>query len=193
MTLSKEALGKLIKEARKLKGTKLGSSFTQKDLAAAVGISRSYIGDIESGRTYPSFVLLSKIAYACGVSLDFFQDEKQINDDIDKFVRMQMKDISENELIATREAIKQDPDSKPSHIYEYLDYHTEDKVKENSNSYINNYEFKTPETAIQFILKQPALAAYGGYDVHKMSDEEIIEFANELLNQLKLLGYKYKK
>lgn len=53
--------------------------------------------------------------------------------------------------------------------------------------------FTTAEAAIQFILKQPALAAYGGYDINEMSDEEIIEFANELLNQLKLLGFKYKR
>lgn len=54
-------------------------------------------------------------------------------------------------------------------------------------------EFNTPEAAIKFILKQPAIMGYGGFDVNKMSAEEIIEFANELLNQLKLLGYKYKK
>ena len=54
-------------------------------------------------------------------------------------------------------------------------------------------EFTTPEAAIQFILKQPALAAYGGYDIKEMTNEEIIEFANELLNQLKLLGFKYKR
>ncbi|MCR3758720.1 helix-turn-helix domain-containing protein [Clostridium felsineum] len=54
-------------------------------------------------------------------------------------------------------------------------------------------EFKTPEAAMQFIVKQPALAAYGGYDINKMTPHEILQFANELLNQLKLLGYKYKK
>lgn len=57
----------------------------------------------------------------------------------------------------------------------------------------NDEEFKSPEAAMKFILEQPALAAFGGYDLSKMSNEEIIEFANELLRQLKLLGYKYKK
>lgn len=56
-----------------------------------------------------------------------------------------------------------------------------------------NDEFNTPEAAMQFILKQPAIAAYGGFDVNKMSDDEVMEFANELLRQLKLLGYKYNK
>lgn len=54
-------------------------------------------------------------------------------------------------------------------------------------------EFKTPEAAMQFILKQPAIMGYGGFDTNKMSNEEIIEFANELLNQMKLISYKYKK
>ncbi|WP_195428351.1 helix-turn-helix transcriptional regulator [Clostridium sp. D46t1_190503_E9] len=54
-------------------------------------------------------------------------------------------------------------------------------------------EFKTAEAAMQFILKQPAIMGYGGFDADKLSKEEIIEFANELLNQLQLLGLKYKK
>ena len=69
---------------------------------------------------------------------------------------------------------------------------SEEKLKEEV-TFSETNEFDTAEVAIQFILKQPALAAYGGYDIKEMSDEEIIEFANELLNQLKLLGYKYKK
>lgn len=54
-------------------------------------------------------------------------------------------------------------------------------------------EFKTPEAAMRFILKQPAIMGYGGFDTNKMSDEEIVEFANELLNQMRLISYKYKK
>lgn len=54
-------------------------------------------------------------------------------------------------------------------------------------------EFKSPEEAMKFILEQPAIMGYGGFDIHKMSNEEIIEFANELLRQLKLISYKYKK
>lgn len=67
-----------------------------------------------------------------------------------------------------------------------------DQLKEEVGLYETG-EFKTPEAAIQFILKQPAIMGYGGFDTEKMSDDEIIEFANELLNQLKLLSYKYKK
>lgn len=54
-------------------------------------------------------------------------------------------------------------------------------------------EFETPEEAMEFILKQPAIMGFGGFDIEKMSDEEVLEFANELLRQLQLISYKYKK
>ena len=46
---------------------------------------------------------------------------------------------------------------------------------------------------MEFLLKTPTLAAYGGYDPSKMSEETIMNFANEILNQLQLVSYKYKK
>lgn len=53
--------------------------------------------------------------------------------------------------------------------------------------------FETPEDAIKFLLEQNVIMGFGGFDVEKLDDEEKVEFANELLNQLKLLSYKYKK
>lgn len=53
-------------------------------------------------------------------------------------------------------------------------------------------EFKTPQEAMEFMLKIPSLAAFGGYDPEHMSDETIVEFANEILQQLQLVSYKYR-
>lgn len=53
-------------------------------------------------------------------------------------------------------------------------------------------EFRNAQDAMEFILKTPTLAAYGGYDPSNMSDETIVDFANEILQQLKLVSYKYK-
>lgn len=53
-------------------------------------------------------------------------------------------------------------------------------------------EFNNAQDAMEFILKTPTLAAYGGYDPDHMSDETIVAFANEILQQLKLVSYKYK-
>jgi len=54
-------------------------------------------------------------------------------------------------------------------------------------------EFTSPEEAVKFLLEQNVIMGFGGFDVKKMSDEEVLEFANELLNQLRILSYKYKK
>ena len=51
--------------------------------------------------------------------------------------------------------------------------------------------FSNAQEAMSFILKTPTLAAYGGYDVTKMTDETLIAFANDILQQLKLVSYKY--
>ena len=53
-------------------------------------------------------------------------------------------------------------------------------------------EFRNAQDAMEFILKTPTLAAYGGYDPSNMSEETIVNFANEILQQLKLVSYKYK-
>ena len=53
-------------------------------------------------------------------------------------------------------------------------------------------EFHNAQDAMEFIIKIPTLAAYGGYDPDSMSDETIVNFANEILQQLKLVSYKYK-
>lgn len=64
-------------------------------------------------------------------------------------------------------------------------------TKENEDNLPQN--FKTPQEAMEFMLKLPMLAAFGGYDVESMDDETIMEFATEILQQLKLVSFKYKK
>ena len=45
---------------------------------------------------------------------------------------------------------------------------------------------------MEFLLKLPTIAAYGGYNPEKMDDETMLAFANEILQQLQLVSYKYK-
>ncbi|EDU35705.1 DNA-binding helix-turn-helix protein [Clostridium sporogenes ATCC 15579] len=68
-----------------------------------------------------------------------------------------------------------------------------DMVKKGLQESDCNYRFNNAEEAMKFILKQPSIMGYGGFDASKMSDDEIVEFANELLNLLKMLGPKYNK
>jgi transcriptional regulator with XRE-family HTH domain len=64
------------------------------------------------------------------------------------------------------------------------DFHKDIEVFEN---------FGDAEQALKFILAQPELAAYGGYDLHEMSDEEIIEIANDMLFAMRLSLEKLKR
>lgn len=52
--------------------------------------------------------------------------------------------------------------------------------------------FKSAEEAMRFLINLPTLAAYGGYDPTKMDEKTLIDFSNEILNQIKLVSYKYR-
>lgn len=55
------------------------------------------------------------------------------------------------------------------------------------------HEFASPEEAVKFMLEQNVIMDFGGFNIDEMDDDKKVEFANELLNQLRLLSYKYKK
>lgn len=95
---------------------------------------------------------------------------------------------------------RQNPSTKVlKKIANILGVSVEELFKDTNNNNADNdqehmsIEFKTPDEAIKFILEQNVIMGFGGFDINKLSDEEKIEFANELLRQLKLLSYKYKK
>ena len=52
--------------------------------------------------------------------------------------------------------------------------------------------FANASDAMAFMLKMPVLAAYGGYDPESMDETQVVEFAEDLLQQLKMVSYKYK-
>ena len=62
-----------------------------------------------------------------------------------------------------------------------------------SNLYHVRYKLDTPEEALKFILQQPAFMAYGGYDLNQLSEEEIIELANDMLLAMKIALEKKKR
>ena len=85
--MDNKILGLKIKELRSKKGRALGYKYTGDMLANDLNISRSYLGDIESGRRTPPLELLSKIADVFDVSVSYFDNEdseSNINKDISK-------------------------------------------------------------------------------------------------------------
>lgn len=63
----------------------------------------------------------------------------------------------------------------------------------NSNLEANEIHFTNPQDAVEFIIRQPMVANYGGYDLDLMSDEEIIEMAEEVADMLKIMAKRHRK
>lgn len=76
--MDNKLLGLKIKQLRSEHSLKIGKKFYQKDLADALGISRGYIGDIESGRTKPNDELLDKIANVFNVHSSVLDDNASL-------------------------------------------------------------------------------------------------------------------
>lgn len=57
-------LGKNLKQIRTQKG------MTQGDIVRALGVSRSFVSNIENGKTNPTLSTIKRIADALGVSVD---------------------------------------------------------------------------------------------------------------------------
>lgn len=94
-------------------------------------------------------------------------------------------EVNINEIIKVDSTTNQD-------LEKWDDNKNTNQLEENDELF-ETREFKTPEAAMQFILKQPTIMGYGGFNVNEMSDEDIISFANELLNLIKMLAPKYNK
>lgn len=128
-------------------------------------------------------ISINKLSKLTGISLGYLSDlenNKATNPSIDKLT-----------LIASALDVSVDLFFKDD-IEEWDTVINTKQLKEETNMFETG-EFITPEAAMKFILKQPAIMGFGGFDTNKMSDDEIVEFANELLNQMKLISYKYKK
>ncbi|MCD2345767.1 helix-turn-helix domain-containing protein [Clostridium guangxiense] len=132
---------------------------------------------------------LSSLAKKCNMSVGYLSDiEKNKKDNPSYDI---LNKIADALNIYVSDLYKEDSEPMTEEIVK--EYNKSEQERYLNSSLSDEIQFKTPEAAMKFILKQPAIAAYGGFDVNKMSDEEIMEFANELLHQLHILGFKYKK
>lgn len=76
---------------------------------------------------------------------------------------------------------------------ELMNANEETIPKNNTNNSNLPKQFENAQEAMEFMLRLPSFAAYGGYDPSAMSDETIIEFANTILQQIELVSHKYRK
>ncbi len=80
-------------------------------------------------------------------------------------------------------------------LSEYFNVSTDYLVgKSNAiQNYTDSPNFTTPQEALSFILKQDMIADYGGYDLETMSDDEIMEMAEDIADMLRIVSRKHKK
>lgn len=66
-------------------------------------------------------------------------------------------------------------------------------IKSNEEEqYIIPEEFTNADEARAYVNKHQIFGS-GGFDADRLDDDEILEFANALLEQMKMVSYKYKK
>lgn len=53
--------------------------------------------------------------------------------------------------------------------------------------------FLSAQEAVQFILEQPLVADFGGYDLERMTDEQKISFAEEVANMIQVMSKHYPR
>ncbi|WP_461206423.1 helix-turn-helix domain-containing protein [Clostridium sp. DL1XJH146] len=181
MVLNKKELGEKIKEARKIKANSLGiKNYTQKKLADNIGLSQSYIGDIEAGSKYPNYTTLAKIADTCDVPISFFYSEEELNKKIENYLKSVTNWENKEELKKAVEEIKGDPEADLDYIYE-----------SRASYCINGVE--SPIEATELYLMNTKLIEYCGYELENLSEEDFNEFAKEILGFTKYFSERYKK
>lgn len=72
--------------------------------------------------------------------------------------------------------------------YDDINQYTE---KDDEKTDIPEY-FETPQDAIKFILEQPMIANFGGYDLELMEDDEIMDMAEDVADMLRIMAKKHK-
>lgn len=208
------SVGSNVRRIRKIKG------YSILKIREITGLSKSTISEIENDKSSPTIATLEKLAEALNVSLDYLLKKSPVALIEENLKDMTMQDLADKTNLTVEYLNNLDniiPDEKDyenmKRVSEILgvdltsalglqepptyecstnapqdDFGT---VNEPQSSYSIS-EFKTPEAAMKFILAQPSIMGFGGFDVNKMNDEQVLEFANELLRQLKLISYKYK-
>ena len=62
---------------------------------------------------------------------------------------------------------------------------------DSSEDVITVPSFKTAQDAIRFILEVPMVADFGGYDLDRMTDEQLINFATEVAGMIQVMSRHY--
>ena len=82
--------------------------------------------------------------------------------------------------------------SKLNDIADYFNVDVQIFASNQNNNYIPDH-FESVTDAMEFILRVPVVANNCGYDLDTMSEEEIIEMAEDLSEMLQIMAKKHRK
>lgn len=151
-----------------LRRIRLIKKYSLTDMAKLTGLSKASLSNIEMDKNNPTIDTLNKICDSLEIAttklLTLVNDLKSTESDIDE--------VTIDNLIK-----------------KHLLQHVEDDHLDilSTTTKINN-----AEEAVKFILNQPSVGDFGNFDVNKLSDEDKINFANDLLDMIKIISGKYR-
>ena len=171
------SVGKRIKERRKELG------MTVDEVASKLGKNRATIYRYESDEIENlPITVLEPLAKILNVSPSYLMgwDDDALNDiPLALLKHYQEEGMTDIEMIEAYENFKK--------------AEMEDAKNSPQEKYIESIKLDSPEEAMKFILQQPSLMAFGGYDLNEMSEEEIMDLANDLLFAMKLSLEKHRR
>lgn len=81
---------------------------------------------------------------------------------------------------------------KVDDIAKFFNVKREDLISSKEVKMATDY-FTNAQEAMNFLLNQTVIMGFNGLDITKLTEEEQVDYANEVLEMMKLVSLKYKK
>lgn len=133
---------------------------------------------------------LNETARLAGISPSYLSDIEKGNKTNPSMEVLQR--IADALDVSIKEFFKSEPASQQQ-LKEWDDKYNPNGELAEQVKFIESLQLGTPEQALKFILSQPNFMAYGGYNLDDLSEEEIMDLANDMLLAMKLSIEKKRK
>ena len=133
---------------------------------------------------------LNETARLAGISPSYLSDIEKGNKTNPSMEVLQR--IADALDVSIEEFFKSEPASQQQ-LKEWDDEYNPNGELAEQVKFIESLQLGTPEQALKFILSQPNFMAYGGYNLDDLSEEEIMDLANDMLLAMKLSIEKKRK
>ncbi|MFU0784263.1 helix-turn-helix domain-containing protein [Clostridium sp.] len=133
---------------------------------------------------------LNETARLAGISPSYLSDIEKGNKTNPSMEVLQR--IADALDVSIEEFFKSEPASQQQ-LKEWDDKYNLNGELAEQVKFIESLQLGTPEQALKFILSQPNFMAYGGYNLDDLSEEEIMDLANDMLLAMKLSIEKKRK